>query len=195
MVELRCDEFFLVMDLDLYSILHFFCEHHIAFCKQILLFFVRYIDALVINNDGNLSDAAVLAVQGALRDLRLPQLTEVGPDDDALPKVVAPRQIPVVVGSWPVAVSFGFWGEEKVLADPTGEEEEFMGSSLTVAVSSSGTVHSVTKLVSAFSSQLLPIDGTETISLVTSIKHNISLVLDKHISEQCGHPKIYCSVF
>jgi len=108
------------------------------------LAWVLYIDAYVLNDDGNLTDAAMLAVLAALKDLRLPQMSEIGEDDTDLPHIVTPRAIPVELASWPIAVSYGFW-EDRVLADPTGEEESLMGSSMTCAVCADGSVHAVTK--------------------------------------------------
>jgi len=108
------------------------------------LSWVLYIDAYVLNDDGNLTDATMLAVLAALKDLRLPQMSEIAEDDAELPHIVAPRAVSVELASWPIAVSYGFW-EDKVLADPTGEEESLMGSSITCAVCADGTVHAVTK--------------------------------------------------
>ena len=56
-----------------------------------------YIDAYVLNDDGNLTDATMLAVLAALKDLRLPQMSEIAEDDAELPHIVAPRAVYVVV--------------------------------------------------------------------------------------------------
>lgn len=58
---------------------------------------VLYIDAYVLNDDGNLTDATMLAVLAALKDLRLPQMSEIAEDDAELPHIVAPRAVYVVV--------------------------------------------------------------------------------------------------
>lgn len=98
----------------------------------------------VLNNDGNLTDGAMLAVLAALKDLRLPQMSAISEDDTDLPHIVNPRQHPLTLGPLPIAVSYGFW-EDKVLADPTGAEETLIGSSITTAVWVDGTIHAVSK--------------------------------------------------
>lgn len=58
------------------------------------------------------TDACTLAAVAALRDLRLPQLSEVGDDDDALPAVVEERAVALTVAGPPVPVSFAMCSGE-----------------------------------------------------------------------------------
>eukprot|EP00039_Didymoeca_costata_P010715 m.145076 g.145076 ORF g.145076 m.145076 type:complete len:301 (+) comp14936_c0_seq1:177-1079(+) len=114
------------------------------------LCWVLYVDIYVLNNDGCLADASTLSLFGALRSLRLPQLTQVSPEDQELPKIISQRKISLKVNKYPFATSFGIW-EGKIMVDATSEEEEVCSTSILVAVTPSdkagngNVVHALTK--------------------------------------------------
>mmetsp|Transcript_3223 Transcript_3223/g.7869 ORF Transcript_3223/g.7869 Transcript_3223/m.7869 type:complete len:297 (-) Transcript_3223:521-1411(-) len=86
------------------------------------LAWVIHLTVTVLNEDGNLTDACMLAAVAALRDLRLPRLTPIGPEDNALPTVVAEKAVAVELTGPPVAVSFARCNGQ-MLADATSFEE------------------------------------------------------------------------
>lgn len=99
------------------------------------LAWVLYIDVHVMNNDGNLTDASMLAALASLKHLRLPQMSPIV--ENELPHVVEPRQIALELGAYPMTSTFGVW-EGRQLADLSAEEEVLVGSSVSVAVTAGG---------------------------------------------------------
>lgn len=122
----------------------------------------------IIDNDGNINDAAVLASVAALRNVLLPSVSLM--DDDEMDTVAdadsteknggagdgkvsnhsaiavasAKRTIPLQLDHLPIVVSFALFND-KALIDPTAEEEAVMDSRLTFLLSPSGDVRSVDK--------------------------------------------------
>ncbi|XP_063696228.1 exosome complex component RRP43-like [Culicoides brevitarsis] len=93
-----------------------------------------YCDVVVLNDDGCVLDAAVIAVVAALKNTKLPKIdydlsTEQASADEK-------TKIPLKVSSLPVATSFMIF-DDKVIADPTAEEEKLSAACITVAICNS----------------------------------------------------------
>ena len=104
-------------------------------------------DLHVLSHDGNLIDAACLAVVAALRHFRKPETSIEG---EALTVYTAAEREPVPL-SWlhsPCCVTFSFFGEggDTVLLDTTWLEEQLRVSSCTFSLNKHGEICQVSKL-------------------------------------------------
>ncbi|XP_074373275.1 exosome complex component RRP45A-like isoform X2 [Apium graveolens] len=106
------------------------------------------IDVHILDNGGNLVDAANIAALAALSTFRRPECTLGGEDGQELiihpPEVREP--IPLIIHHLPVAVTFGFIGKENIVViDPTHYEETVMGGRMTVTLNTNGDVCAIQK--------------------------------------------------
>ncbi len=98
------------------------------------------VDIITINDDGNLSDAAGLAVLTALKAARFPV---VDPETGAINyKEKTDQKLPLV--KEPVSVTV-YKVNNQLLVDPTREEEEAYEARLTVASDKNGTISAMQK--------------------------------------------------
>lgn len=104
---------------------------------------VVYADVMVLDDDGNLTDAAMLSVVQALRNVKLPATRvddatgEVFVDPEGEPK-------PLLVRHTPVSLTFAIV-DQFVLADPTSMEEEQSSGMFTLAYNEKGQLCSFRK--------------------------------------------------
>ncbi|KAK9079394.1 hypothetical protein SSX86_001065 [Deinandra increscens subsp. villosa] len=106
------------------------------------------IDLHIIDNGGNLVDAANIAALAALSTYRRPECTLGGEDGQEV--IVHPPDVreplPLILHHFPVAVTFGFIGKENtVVIDPTHYEESVMGGSMTATLNTNGDVCAIQK--------------------------------------------------
>ncbi|XP_023745981.1 exosome complex component RRP45A isoform X2 [Lactuca sativa] len=106
------------------------------------------IDLHIIDNGGNLVDAANIAALAALSTFRRPECTFGGEDGQQLiihpPDVREP--LPLIIHHLPIAVTFGFIGKENTMViDPTHYEEAVMGGSMTATLNTNGDVCAIQK--------------------------------------------------
>ncbi|KAL8483607.1 hypothetical protein ACS0TY_026336 [Phlomoides rotata] len=106
------------------------------------------IDLHVVDNGGNLVDAANIAALAALLTFRRPECTLGG--DDGQEVIIHPAEVreplPLIVHHLPVAVTFAFIGSEStVVIDPSHFEETVMGGKLTATVNTNGDVCAIQK--------------------------------------------------
>ncbi|MFS8005212.1 putative ribosomal protein S5 domain 2-type [Helianthus anomalus] len=106
------------------------------------------IDLHIIDNGGNLVDAANIAALAALSTFRRPECTLGGEDGQEL--IVHPpderEPLSLILHHFPVAVTFGFIGKENtVVIDPTHYEEAVMGGSMTATLNINGDVCAIQK--------------------------------------------------
>ncbi|KAK3856360.1 hypothetical protein Pcinc_025882 [Petrolisthes cinctipes] len=90
-----------------------------------------YCDVVCINYDGNVYDAALVAVMAALQDVKLPKLTYDEENDKAT--VALERTLPLNIKSRPISSTFTLYSDTVQLADPTAEDES-QGSGVTTVV-------------------------------------------------------------
>ncbi|KAJ7600983.1 ribosomal protein S5 domain 2-type protein [Mycena floridula] len=100
---------------------------------------VLYIDATCINYDGNVFDAALIAMVAALKNTRLPKATF---HEDSGRTICSRKQmIPLTISRSPVSISFGVFealGKPHILADPTSFEEPLLATTLCVVLDEQG---------------------------------------------------------
>ncbi|XP_047316359.1 exosome complex component RRP45A-like [Impatiens glandulifera] len=106
------------------------------------------IDLHILDNGGNLVDAANIAALAALMTFRRPECSLEGEDGQEVvvhsPEVKEP--LPLTIHHLPIAVSFAFVGNENtVIIDPSHSEEAVMGGSLTATINTNGDVCAIQK--------------------------------------------------
>ncbi|XP_075506271.1 exosome complex component RRP45A-like isoform X3 [Primulina tabacum] len=106
------------------------------------------IDLHILDNGGNLVDAANIAALVALLTFRRPDCTLGGDNDQEViihsPEVREP--LPLIVHHLPVAITFAFIGSEgTVVIDPSNFEEAVMGGKLTATLNTNGDVCAIQK--------------------------------------------------
>eukprot|EP00268_Persea_americana_P025893 TRINITY_DN2522_c1_g1_i6.p1 TRINITY_DN2522_c1_g1~~TRINITY_DN2522_c1_g1_i6.p1 ORF type:complete len:457 (+),score=103.83 TRINITY_DN2522_c1_g1_i6:297-1667(+) len=106
------------------------------------------VDLHILDNGGNLVDAANVAALAALLTFRRPECTVGGEDGQEVivhpPEVKEPH--PLIIHHLPVAVTFAFFGSGDILViDPTHYEEAVMRGRMTATINSSGDVCAVQK--------------------------------------------------
>lgn len=96
---------------------------------------VLYVDAICINYDGNVFDAALIAMVEALRNTQLPKATY----DEETGRTTCSRKIKVPLEldqtNLPVPLSFGVFDSTHVLADPTSFEEPLLDTTISIIMS------------------------------------------------------------
>lgn len=97
-----------------------------------------FVDFYPINHDGNLIDAGSLAAIVALKNTRIPELDKEGKIDREKLKN------PLPVMHFPLMITVGKVGN-KMIIDPTFEEEQVLDSKLSIAVTEEGKVVAMQK--------------------------------------------------
>lgn len=110
---------------------------------------VLYLDALILNMEGNLTDALAIAFKAALCDSVLPKVEVVmGEGEDGEPELEVvddtEEGVRLDVATAPIIVTLSRIGKHMVV-DATPEEQAVAGASLCVAVRPDGRVVSATK--------------------------------------------------
>ncbi|XP_038699416.1 exosome complex component RRP45A-like isoform X2 [Tripterygium wilfordii] len=105
------------------------------------------VDLLILDNGGNLVDAANIAALAALLTFRLSACTLGGEDGREVivhpPEVKEP--VPLMIHHLPIAVTFAFLSSESMVIDPTHQEEAVMGGRMTATLNASGDICAIQK--------------------------------------------------
>lgn len=106
------------------------------------------IDIHILDNAGNLVDAANIAALASLKTFRRPECSLGGGDGQQV--VVHPPEVreplPLIIHHLPVAVTFGFFSNENlVVLDPTYHEEAVMTGRMTATLNANGDVCAIQK--------------------------------------------------
>ncbi|KAJ0021052.1 hypothetical protein Pint_31012 [Pistacia integerrima] len=106
------------------------------------------IDLHILDNGGNLVDAANIAALAALLTFRRPECSLGGENGQEV--IIHPPEerepLPLIVHHLPVAVTFGFFGSESILViDPTHHEEAVMTGRMTATLNANGDVCAIQK--------------------------------------------------
>ncbi|KAJ7170658.1 ribosomal protein S5 domain 2-type protein [Mycena crocata] len=104
---------------------------------------VLYVDATCINYDGNVFDAALIAMVAALRNTVLSKATY--NEETGLTACSRATTVPLQVLKTPISMSFGVF-DATLLADPTAFEEPLLDTTISVVVDESGDLVSVVQL-------------------------------------------------
>lgn len=106
------------------------------------------VDLHILDNGGNLVDAANIAALAALSTFRRPECSLEG--DDGQEVIVHPTEVreplPLIIHHLPIAVTFAFFRSESTLViDPTHYEEAVMGGRMTVTLNANNDVCAIQK--------------------------------------------------
>ncbi|XP_024047059.1 exosome complex component RRP45A isoform X2 [Citrus clementina] len=106
------------------------------------------IDLHILDNGGNLVDAANIAALASLLTFRRPECSLGG--EDGLEVIVHPPEerepLPLIIHHLPIAVTFGFFSSESLLViDPTHHEEAVMMGKMTATLNANGDVCAIQK--------------------------------------------------
>ncbi|KAJ3574687.1 hypothetical protein NP233_g1608 [Leucocoprinus birnbaumii] len=91
-----------------------------------------YVDATCINYDGNVFDAALIAMVSALMNTRLPKAEY----DEDLRQTICHHEpkASLTFNGLPLSTSFGVFDSKHVLADPTAFEEPLLDSTISIII-------------------------------------------------------------
>ncbi|XP_011090135.1 exosome complex component RRP45A isoform X2 [Sesamum indicum] len=141
------------------------------------------LDLHILDNGGNLVDAANIAALAALLTCRRPECTLGGEDGQEViihpPEVREP--LPLIVHHLPIAVTFGFIGNEStVVIDPSHFEEAVMGGKLTATLNTNGDVCAIQKaggqgVIQTVIMQCLRIASVKAADITGKIKKAVEL--------------------
>ncbi|KAJ1279458.1 hypothetical protein BS78_04G158400 [Paspalum vaginatum] len=136
------------------------------------------VDLHILDNGGNLIDAANIAALAALSTFRRPECTVGGDDGQQVivhdPEVRDP--LPLTIHHMPIAVTFAYFGEGNiVVVDPTYKEEAVMGGRMTATINSNGDVCAIQKaggegVMSGVIMQCLRIASVKAADITSKIK-------------------------
>ncbi|KAH7560655.1 hypothetical protein JRO89_XS10G0063000 [Xanthoceras sorbifolium] len=106
------------------------------------------IDLHILDNGGNLVDAANIAALAALLTFRRPECSLGGEDGQEV--ILHPPEerepLPLIVHHLPIAVTFGFFSSESIVViDPTYHEEAVMAGRMTATLNANGDVCAIQK--------------------------------------------------
>ncbi|CAL5384843.1 unnamed protein product [Camellia sinensis] len=106
------------------------------------------IDLHILDNGGNLVDTANIAALAALMTFRRPECTLGGEDGQEViihqPEVREP--LPLMIHHLPIAVTFGFFGNDNIVViDPTHNEEAVMSGRMIATLNTNGDVCAIQK--------------------------------------------------
>jgi len=101
--------------------------------------FVVFVDIYVLNDDGNLIDAAAIAAVSALVNTKMPNYEIV--DDEV---VIKQGYAPLPMKNHPVTVTIGKI-DDKLIIDPGSEEEEVIDSRLSIAFTDDDKICAIQK--------------------------------------------------
>jgi len=140
------------------------------------------VDLHILDNGGNLIDAANIAALAALSTFRRPECTVGGDDGQQVivhdPEVRDP--LPLTIHHMPIAVTFAYFGEGNiVVVDPTYKEEAVMGGRMTATINSNGDICAIQKaggegVMSSVVMQCLRIASVKAADITSKIKKAVS---------------------
>ncbi|TPX44448.1 hypothetical protein SeLEV6574_g04501 [Synchytrium endobioticum] len=97
---------------------------------------VLFCDVMCLSNDGNVFDAAMIAIMAALRNVRLPQV--VYSESDGTVKEISEPMQPLRIQRTPIPLTFGIFEKTHVLMDPSDDEEQVLSASVTMIADEHG---------------------------------------------------------
>ncbi|KAF0932215.1 hypothetical protein E2562_008738 [Oryza meyeriana var. granulata] len=140
------------------------------------------VDLHILDNGGNLIDAANIAALAALSTFRRPECSVGGEDGQQVtvhdPEVRDP--LPLTIHHLPIAVTFAYFGEGNIMViDPTYKEEAVMGGRMTATINSNGDVCAIQKaggegVMSSVIMQCLRIASVKVADITSKIKNEVN---------------------
>ncbi|KAF6166150.1 hypothetical protein GIB67_023860 [Kingdonia uniflora] len=136
------------------------------------------VDLHILDNGGNLVDAANIAALAALLTFRRPECTLGGEDGQEV--LVHPPEarepLSLIIHHLPIAVTFAFFGNENVVViDPSYSEEAVMGGRMTATLNANGDVCAIQKgggdgVIQSVIMQCLRIASVKAADITSKIK-------------------------
>ncbi|KAF9589836.1 hypothetical protein IFM89_028771 [Coptis chinensis] len=141
------------------------------------------VDLHVIDNGGNLVDAANVAALAALMTFRRPECTLGGEDGQEVivhpPEVKEP--LPLIIHHLPIAVTFAFLGDGNIMViDPSHSEEAVMGGRMTATLNMNGEICAIQKaggegVMQSMIMQCLRIASVKAADITSKIKDAVEV--------------------
>ncbi|KAK4608452.1 hypothetical protein RGQ29_002029 [Quercus rubra] len=139
------------------------------------------VDLHILDNGGNLVDAANIAALAALLTFRRPECSLGGEDGQQV--IVHPPEVreplPLIIHHLPIAVTFAFFSNEStVVVDPTHYEEAVMGGRMTATLNANNDICAIQKaggegVLQSVIMQCLRIAGQKAYDITTKIKNAV----------------------
>ncbi|KAI4977877.1 hypothetical protein ZWY2020_014431 [Hordeum vulgare] len=139
------------------------------------------VDLHILDNEGNLIDAANIAALAALSTFRRPECTVGG--DDGQQVTVHDSEVrdplPLTIHHLPIAVTFAYFGDGNIMViDPTYKEEAVTGGRMTATINSNGDVCAIQKaggegVMSSVIMQCLRIASVKAADITSKIKREV----------------------
>ncbi|KAA8533097.1 hypothetical protein F0562_033370 [Nyssa sinensis] len=138
------------------------------------------IDLHILDNGGNLVDAANIAALASLLTFRRPECTLGGEDGQEV--IVHPPEVreplPLVIHHLPIAVTFAFFCNQSIVViDPTHNEEAVMEGRMTATLNTNGDVCSIQKagegVMQSVIMQCLRIASVKAADITSKIKNAV----------------------
>ncbi|XP_065044524.1 exosome complex component RRP45A-like isoform X4 [Musa acuminata AAA Group] len=153
------------------------------------------VDLHIVDNGGNLIDAANIAALVALLTFRRPDCTLGGDDGQELIMHDAEvrEPLPLIIHHLPIAVTFAVFGEGNIMViDPTHKEEMVMGGRMTFTMNSNGDICAVQKaggvgVMSSLIMQCLQIASAKAADITSKIKHAVEIYNTERASQKANH--------
>ncbi|KAJ3339573.1 Exosome complex component RRP43 [Gonapodya sp. JEL0774] len=101
---------------------------------------VLYADVVCLNYDGNVMDAALIAIMAALKDVRLPKATYREEEGAVTVPDWTNRPVSLRINRWPVSTTTCIFENHYFLVDPTETESSLSSATLTVVTDETGTL-------------------------------------------------------
>ncbi|KAF5179117.1 Exosome complex component rrp42 [Thalictrum thalictroides] len=141
------------------------------------------VDLHILDNGGNLVDAANVAALAALMTFRRPECTLGGEDGQEV--VIHPPEendpLPLIIHHLPIAVTFAFLGDGNIVViDPSHNEEAVMGGRMTATLNTNGDICAVQKaggdgVLQSVIMQCLRIASVKAADITTKIKEAVEV--------------------
>ncbi|XVF42917.1 hypothetical protein PTKIN_Ptkin01aG0403700 [Pterospermum kingtungense] len=157
------------------------------------------IDLHILDNGGNLVDAANIAALAALMTFRRPDCSLGGEDGQEV--IIHPPEmrepLPLIVHHLPIAVTFGFFVDESILViDPTLKEEAIMVGRMIATVNANGDICAIQKAGGEGVSQrvimqCLHLATTRAVDITKQIKEAVEAYTSERALQKIKHESTY----
>ncbi|KAH1113915.1 hypothetical protein J1N35_007293 [Gossypium stocksii] len=145
------------------------------------------IDILILDNGGNLVDAANIAALAALMTFRRPECSLGGEDGQEV--IIHPPEmrdpLPLIVHHLPIAITFGFFIDENVVViDPIHNEEAVMAGRMIATVNANGDICAIQKAGEGLSQRVIMQCLQLAITKAADITKQIKAAVEAYNSER-----------
>ncbi|KMZ59696.1 Protein ECERIFERUM 7 [Zostera marina] len=141
------------------------------------------LDIHILDNGGNLIDAANIAALSALSTFRRPECTV--SEDDGQEVTIHPPEtrepLPLIIHHLPVAITFAFFNEGNILViDPSNHEEIVSGGRMTVSINTNSEICAIQKaggegVMSGVVMQCMRIASMKAADITKEIKNSVEI--------------------